>query len=88
MANKAIKGITIEINGDATRLDKALRSVNTTLNETQSDLRGVERALKLDPSNVILLEQKRGIGSTLLVKIDLNDTGMHPEQGAYDVLQT
>ena len=59
MANKAIKGITIEINGDATRLDKALRSVNTTLNETQSDLRGVERALKLDPSNVILLEQKQ-----------------------------
>lgn len=59
MANKAIKGITIEINGDATKLDKALRSVNTTLNETQSDLRGVERALKLDPSNVILLEQKQ-----------------------------
>lgn len=59
MANKAIKGITIEINGDTTKLDKALRSVNTTLNETQSDLRGVERALKLDPSNVVLLEQKQ-----------------------------
>lgn len=59
MASKAIKGITIEINGDATNLDKALRSVDTTINEVQSDLRGVERALKLDPSNVVLLEQKQ-----------------------------
>lgn len=58
MANKAIKGITIEINGDATKLDKALRSVDTTINEVQSDLRGVDRALKLDPGNVVLLEQK------------------------------
>lgn len=59
MASKAIKGITIEINGDTTKLDKALRSVDTTINEVQSDLRGVERALKLDPSNVVLLEQKQ-----------------------------
>lgn len=58
MASKAIKGITIEINGDATKLDKALRSVDTTINEVQSDLRGVDRALKLDPGNVVLLEQK------------------------------
>lgn len=59
MASKAIKGITIEINGDTSRLDKALREVNTTLRDTQNDLRGVERALKLDPTNVVLLEQKQ-----------------------------
>lgn len=59
MANKAIKGITIEINGDTTKLDKALREVNSTIGETQRDLRAVDQALKLDPSNVILLEQKQ-----------------------------
>lgn len=59
MANKAIKGITIEINGDTTKLDKALREVNSTLSDTQRDLRAVDQALKLDPSNVVLLEQKQ-----------------------------
>ncbi|MBQ3071828.1 MAG: hypothetical protein IJD20_00860 [Oscillospiraceae bacterium] len=58
MAKKSIKGITIEINGDATRLDKALRDVNGTLRDTQSDLNAVNRALKLDPTNIVMLEQK------------------------------
>lgn len=58
MANR-IKGITVEIGGDTTGLDKALKSVNTTIKSTQSSLKDVGRLLKLDPSNTELLSQKQ-----------------------------
>lgn len=56
---KRIKGITIEIGGDTTGLDKALKSVNTSIRSTQSALKDVNRLLKLDPSNTELLSQKQ-----------------------------
>lgn len=58
MANR-IKGITVEIGGDTTGLDKALKGVNSTIKSTQSQLRDVNRLLKLDPSNAKLLAQKQ-----------------------------
>lgn len=58
MANR-IKGITVEIGGDTTGLDKALKSVNTSIRTTQSALKDVNRLLKLDPSNTELLAQKQ-----------------------------
>lgn len=58
MANR-IKGITVEIGGDTTGLDKALKSVNTSIRTTQSALKDVNRLLKLDPSNTELLPQKQ-----------------------------
>lgn len=61
MASKRIKGITIEIDGDATKLDKALKGVDSNLYKIQSDLKDVDRMLKLDPKNTILLEQKQRI---------------------------
>ena len=54
-----IKGITVEIGGDTTGLDKALKGVNSTIKNTQSQLRDVNRLLKLDPSNAKLLAQKQ-----------------------------
>ena len=54
-----IKGITIQLDGDATGLDKALSGVNKHLNTTQSALKDVDRLLKLDPSNTELLSQKQ-----------------------------
>ena len=60
MANR-IKGITVEINGDVTGLDKALKTVNGTIKETQSQLKDVDRLLKLDPGNTELLTQKQGL---------------------------
>ena len=48
VANR-IKGITVEIGGDTTGLDKALKGVNSTIKSTQSQLRDVNRLLKLDP---------------------------------------
>ena len=58
MANR-IKGITVEIGGDTTGLDKALKSVNTSIRSTQSALKDVNRLLKLDPSFTELLSQKQ-----------------------------
>ena len=58
MANR-IKGITVEIGGDTTGLDKALKSVNSTIKSMQSSLKDVNRLLKLDPSNTELLSQKQ-----------------------------
>ena len=54
-----IKGITVEIGGDTTGLEKALKAVNSTIKSTQSELKDVNKLLKLDPSNTELLSQKQ-----------------------------
>lgn len=54
-----IKGITIKIEGDTSGLAKSLTSVNSDIKKTQSALKDVEKALKLDPGNVELLAQKQ-----------------------------
>lgn len=59
MAKGRIKGITVEIGGDTTGLDKALKSVNSTISKTQGALNDVTRLLKLDPSNTTLVAQKQ-----------------------------
>ena len=53
-----IKGITVEIGGDTGPLSAALKGVNGTIRETGSQLKDVNRLLKLDPTNVELLGQK------------------------------
>jgi uncharacterized phage infection (PIP) family protein YhgE len=58
MAASRIKGITIEIGGDTTKLQTALKGVNTEIKSTQSQLKDVEKLLKLDPGNTELLAQK------------------------------
>ena len=58
MANR-IKGITVEIGGDTTGLDKALKGVNSTIKTTQSSLKDVNKLLKLDPTNTNLVTQKQ-----------------------------
>ena len=57
VANR-IKGITVEIGGDTTKLQTALKGVNGEIRNTQSSLRDVEKLLKLDPGNTELLAQK------------------------------
>lgn len=59
MAGSRIKGITVEIGGDTTKLQTALKGVNTEIRNTQSELRDVEKLLKLDPGNTELLTQKQ-----------------------------
>ena len=54
-----IKGITVEIGGDTSGLEKSLSDVNNSIKKTQSQLRDVNNLLKLDPSNTVLLAQKQ-----------------------------
>lgn len=58
MANR-IKGITIAIDGDTSKLQKALKDVDKDLRSTQNQLKDVNRLLKLDPKNTELLTQKQ-----------------------------
>jgi len=58
---KGIKGITIEIGGNTAPLDKALKDVNKTTRDLQSELRAVDKALKFDPGNLTLVSQKQKI---------------------------
>lgn len=60
MASK-IQGITVEIGGDTTKLGNALQSVNDKAKSLQSELRGVNTLLKMDPTNVTLLKQKQDL---------------------------
>ena len=54
-----IKGITIEIGGNTTPLQKALSDVNDKSKSLKTELKDVERLLKLDPTNTTLLAQKQ-----------------------------
>ena len=58
MAEK-IKGITVQIGGDTAPLSKALRSLNKDIKTTQTDLKEVDKLLKLDPKNTTLLKEKQ-----------------------------
>ena len=59
MASTKVRGITIELDADATGISKALKSVNSEIGSTQKQLKDVDRLLKLDPTNTQLLEQKQ-----------------------------
>ncbi len=59
LAGKNIKGITIEIDGNASGLDKALKGVNSTSVKLNSELKDVNKLLKFDPSNATGLAQKQ-----------------------------
>ena len=61
-----IKGITIEIDGDTTKLSKALKDVNNDLRSSQNTLKDVDKLLKLDPGNTALLQQKfKALGDSI-----------------------
>lgn len=59
MAAGRIKGITIEIGGDTTKLTSALAKVDNALGKTKSNLRDLNNALKLNPGNTELLKDKQ-----------------------------
>lgn len=69
MASNRIRGITVEINGDTTKLIEALKNVDKSLETTQTALKDINKLLKLDPTNVTLLKQKQD-----LLKTSIADT--------------
>lgn len=83
MAAGRIKGITIEIGGDTTKLVKALSSVDNALNKTQANLRDINKALKLDPTNTNLLKDKQ---QELARAIEETKSKLQTEKEAYEQL--
>lgn len=61
MASSKIRGITIEIGGDTTKLGKAIEDSEAKSRSLQGELKQVEKLLKMDPGNVELLAQKQEI---------------------------
>ena len=87
MANR-IKGITIELNGDATGLQDALKGVNGSLGNTQRALSDVTKLLKLDPKNTALVEQKQKLLADAVEqtreKLDALESAQEQVQQAFD----
>lgn len=88
MATK-VRGITIEIGGDASGLEKSLKEVNSEIKNTSSQLKDVEKLLKLDPKNTELLEQKykllsESIGETERKLQSLRDAEKEMQQAVRD----
>lgn len=94
MASSRIAGITIEIGGDTTNLQKALKNVDKQLKTTQRNLTDVDKLLKLNPGNVQLLAQKQKYLNDSIAKTssrleELRKTQTNVAQGSeeWDALQ-
>ena len=61
MANKKIKGLTVEIGGDSTKLGKALEDVEKKSRDLTGELSEIDRLLKFNPGNTDLLAQKQKV---------------------------
>lgn len=59
MASGRIRGLTIEIGGDTTKLTDSLKGIDKELSNTQKELKDIDKLLKLDPKNTDLLKQKQ-----------------------------
>ena len=57
-----IKGITVEIGGDTTGLEKALKNVNSTIKNTQSQLKDVKGCHRRDEGKAGFSENRAGAG--------------------------
>ena len=68
----AIKGITVEIGADTTKLTKALKSASAPVNKMQNELRQVERLLKMNPGNMDLIRQKETLLAQSIEKTKIN----------------
>ena len=68
-----IKGITIEFRGDTTKLDKALRDIRNSTKDLDNELKGINKALKFNPTSVELWKQKQEV---LRQKIEQTETNL------------
>lgn len=83
MAAGRIKGITIEIGANTTKLTSALANVDRALSKTQTNLRDINKALKFDPGNTNLLKDKQ---QELAKAISETKSKLETEKEAYQQL--
>lgn len=80
MSAARIKGITIEIGGDTSKLTSALASVDNAISHTITDLRDLDKALKFDPTNIDLLRDRQ---RALTEEIELTREKLEAEKKAF-----
>lgn len=76
-----IKGITVKIAGDTIDLQKSLKAVQSSSSSLQRELTAINKQLKFDPENTVLLAQKQEVlkeqiensKSALLKLLDVQD---------------
>lgn len=56
-----IKGITVKIAGDTIDLQKSLKAVQSSSSSLQRELTAINKQLKFDPENTVLLTQKQEV---------------------------
>lgn len=81
MANKKIKGITIQLGADASALDKALKDVDSAAASMNSELKSVNKLLKFDPKNTTLLAQKQKLLSDSIKNTETKLDALKQAQG-------
>ena len=79
-----IKGITIEFRGDTTKLDKALRTINSETRKIDKELRQVDKALKFNPTSVDLWRQKQTLLANKISETKEKLTLLKNEQARMD----
>lgn len=79
-----VKGLTIVLGADTSELISAIHSVNTAISKTQTNLRDINKALKLDPGNVSLLKDKQ---NELATAIDQAKQKLEAEKEAMERLE-
>lgn len=84
MASNRIKGITIELDGNTTKLQNALKGVESQISKTKASLRDVDKLLKLNPGNTDLLSQKQ---KYLAEAIDGTKEKLRQEKEAFEQLK-
>lgn len=85
-----IKGITIELGGDTSKFQKAIKEADKAIRDTQKELKTLEKALKIDPGNTELLARKQellakavdGTSDKLKTLKDAYDKAMDPTERA------
>lgn len=98
-SSKKVRGLLVEIGGDTTKLQTALKDVDKTTNSLSKELRGINTLLKFDPSNTTLLNQKTEVLSETLKETEnrlnalqqaqqkLDDAGVNKHSAEYRDLQ-
>lgn len=79
-----IQGITIEIGGDTTGLQKSLKKVDGELKNTKSALTDVNKLLKMDPSSITLLTQKQNLLKTAIADTEQRLTELKAAQSGVE----
>lgn len=78
-----IKGLVVQIGGDTSGLEKAIKSASKGATSLQKELNDINRQLKFDPKNVTMLAQKQQVVSEKIRETTNLLTALKEEQARY-----